>query len=146
MIDTLSPEGRVTAALRSPRRLLVLYDAECALCRRCRSWLEQQETYVELRFLAAGSGEATERLPSLRPWLGEELVVVSERGEAWIGPAAFLVCLWATRDYREWSYRLSGRSLAPLAERFFDLVSSRRRDIARTLEPPCADRRCRHRR
>ena len=37
---SFSPEGRVAAALRSPTRLLVLYDADCALCIRCRHWLE----------------------------------------------------------------------------------------------------------
>ena len=114
MIATsFSPEGRVHAALRSPTRLLVLYDADCALCRRCRRWLEQQPAYVDVEFLGAGEPDAPRELDPLRPWLGNELVVVSERGEAWLGAAAFLVCLWATREYREWSYRLSGPALAP---------------------------------
>lgn len=142
---SFAPEGRVAAALRSPTRLLVLYDEDCALCRRCRHWLEQQATYVDVRFLAAGSDEARS-IAAVRPWLGAELVVVSERGEAWLGAAAFLVCLWATREFREWSYRLSGPALAPLAERFFHLVSTRRTTIARFLGPDeCADGRCRHR-
>lgn len=141
-----TPEGRVAAALRSPSAVTVLYDADCALCIRCRHWLESQATYVDIRFLAAGSAEADERLESLRPWLGRELVVVSERGEVWIGAAAFLVCLWATREYRAWSYRLSGPAFAPLAERFLHSVSSRRRSLSRFVRQDCADGQCRHRR
>ena len=148
MIATsFSPEGRVAAALRSPTRLLVAYDAECALCIRCRHWLETQPTYVDVTFLAAGSPEARADLAALQPWLGAELVVVSDRGEVWLGAAGFLVCLWATRDYREWSYRLSGPALAPLAERFFHMVSSRRSAISQLLGPDeCVGGQCRHRR
>jgi predicted DCC family thiol-disulfide oxidoreductase YuxK len=144
---SFSPEGRVAAALRSPTRLLVLYDADCALCVRCRHWLEQQPTYVDVKFLAAASPAARADLAEVRPWLGVELVVVSDRGEAWLGAAGFLVCLWATRDYREWSYRLSGPAFAPLAERFFHMISSRRSTISWLLGPDeCADGRCKHRR
>jgi len=110
---------------------------------RCRHWLEQQSTYVPLHFIASDSSEAIERYGEHLPWLGYELVVVSERGEAWIGPAAFLVCLWATREYREWSYRLAGPAFAPLAKRFFKFLSSHRRGIARLFEHECTDGSCR---
>jgi hypothetical protein len=109
--------------------------------------MEQQPAYVDVEFLGAGEPDAPRELDPLRPWLGNELVVVSERGEAWLGAAAFLVCLWATREYREWSYRLSGPALAPLAERFFHLISSRRSTISWLIGPDaCASGECRHRR
>lgn len=149
MIATFTPEGRVSAAMRTPGALLVLYDEECELCRRCRHWLEHERSYVPIRFLGAASREATERFGDAVPWLGAELVVVSDRGDTWVGPAAFLVCLWATVRYRDWSYRLSGPAFAPMAESFFHAVSSRRRSIAKLLGPPkdeCVDGRCRHRR
>jgi hypothetical protein len=79
-----------------------------------------------VRLLAAGSPEARRRFGTL-PWLGQELVVADDMGQVWVGPAAFLTCLWATRRYRSWSYRLSGRTLAPMAERFFYLVSKNRK-------------------
>lgn len=123
MNGSLTAAGRVTAAIRSPARLLVLYDAECPLCARCHHWLATQPTWVDLRFAPAGAPEWRRRLGGHLPWLGAELVVVSDRGEAWVGPAAFLMCLWATRDYREWAYRLSGPLLAPLAEQFLDRKS-----------------------
>ncbi len=106
-------------------RLTVLYDENCAVCRRCRDWLAGQRTHVELELLAAGSPAARNRYGSV-PWLGEELVVINERDEVWVGPAAFITCLWATMRYREWSYRLSGPTLAPMAEGFFRAVSKRR--------------------
>jgi predicted DCC family thiol-disulfide oxidoreductase YuxK len=126
-------------------RLTVLYDEECALCRRCRHWLEHQPTYVPLDFLAAGSAAARERYGDV-PWLGAELVVVSDDGDVWAGPAAFLVALWATVGYRSWSFRLSGRALAPLAERFFHVISSNRKRIGAIVgSKECPDGRCHHR-
>jgi hypothetical protein len=70
-------------------------------------------------------------------------VVVGDAGEVWVGPAAFLVCLWALCGWREWSFRLAGPTFAPLAERFFLLVSSRRRAVAALLDHGCADGSCR---
>jgi predicted DCC family thiol-disulfide oxidoreductase YuxK len=113
--------------MREPQTttLTILYDENCALCRRCRDWLAGQPSHVEIELLAAGSPAARSRYGRV-PWLGEELVVVDQEGRAWIGPAAFLICLWATVRYRPWSFRLSGPTFAPLAERFFHIVSSRR--------------------
>jgi len=105
--------------------LTVLYDERCAICRRCRDWLLTQPCLVEVELLPAGSAEARARYGRL-PWLGSELVAIDEQGRAWIGPAAFLTCLWATVRYRSWAYRLSSPTLAPLAERFFWMVSKRR--------------------
>jgi hypothetical protein len=64
---------------------------------------------------------------------------VSDEGDVWVGPAAFLVAMWALADYREWSYRLSGPELAPLAERFFVAISSQRRRIASLFKKPRCD-------
>ena len=125
------------------QRLTVLYDEACPLCVRCRAWLAEQPAFIELAFLPSGSAEARARYGAV-PWLGAELCVVSDAGEVWVGPAAFLRCLWALVDYREWSYRLSGPSFAPLAERFFHALSSRRRRIAAFLERDrCPDGSCR---
>jgi predicted DCC family thiol-disulfide oxidoreductase YuxK len=111
------------------RRLTVLYDAQCPICIRCRDWMSEQPAFVELRFIPCGSPDAKARYGAV-PWLGEELVVVSDDGDVWAGPAAFLLCLWALKDWREWAYRLSGSTLAPLAERFFHAISTRRKRLA----------------
>jgi len=129
----------------APHALLVLYDEQCALCRRCRHWLESQPTHVPLTFLAAGSQLAREQYHDV-PWLGADLVVIDDHGDVWAGAAAFLLCLWATVQYRVWAYRLSGRALAPLAETFFHFISSNRRTIGRVVgSRDCPDGRCRHR-
>jgi predicted DCC family thiol-disulfide oxidoreductase YuxK len=130
------------AAARVPRTLTVLFDPACALCQRSRDWMLRQEAYVTLRFVACSGEEARARYGDI-PWLGDELVVVSDAGEVWAGPAAFLTCLWALVAWREWSYRLSGGAFAPLAERFFRALSSKRRSIAALFDHECADGACR---
>ena len=120
-------------------RLIVLYDERCALCVRCRDWMLSQDALVPLEFLGCRSAEARERYSRFIPWLGDELVVVSDRGEVWVGPAAFIVCLWALDDYREWSHRLAGESFAKVAVKFFATLSKKRRWIAQWLEHPGCD-------
>jgi predicted DCC family thiol-disulfide oxidoreductase YuxK len=130
---------------RSPRALVILFDPSCSLCRRVRDWMLRQESYVELRFLACTGPEARARFGDL-PWLGDELIVVADNGDVWVGPAAFLTCLWALVEWREWSFRLSGPAFAPLAERFFHALSSRRKGIAALLDHDCTDGACHIRR
>jgi len=126
-----------------PNELTVLYDAKCALCVRCHDWLATQETFVPFRFIPCESAQAREAYGAV-PWLGEELVVVSDHGDVWAGPAAFIMALWALREWREWSYRISEPLLAPLAQRFFHAISQNRRKIASFIAPdPCENGACR---
>jgi predicted DCC family thiol-disulfide oxidoreductase YuxK len=134
-------EARV-AGPRSPRALTVLFDPRCALCQRCRAWMLGQASYLPLTFLACTSDEAHRRFGDI-PWLSDELIVVGDGGEVWVGPAAFLICLWALVDWRDWSFRLAAPAFAPLAERFFMFLSSRRRSLAALLDHRCADGHCR---
>ena len=106
-------------------RLTVVYDERCAFCRRCRDWLAAQPCLVEVELLPAGSAEARRRYGSL-PWMGAELVAVDQDGRVWVGPAAFVVCLWATYRYRPWSYVLARPGFSGHTERFFRKVSKRR--------------------
>jgi len=114
-------------------RLTIVYDEHCAVCRRARDWLLTQPTHVPLELIAAGSPAAMGRFKGL-PWLGKELMAADDQGNVWVGPAAFLTALWATRRYRGWSFRMSGERLAPLAESFFRMVSARRHRWARFLD------------
>ena len=122
--------------MQGSQSLTILYDESCALCRRCRDWLLTQPCLVPVQLLAAGSPAARARYGSLGPWLGNELVVVDDKGNAWVGPAAFVTCLWATARYRAASYVLARPALAPLAERFFLFVSKRRDRFARWVDEP----------
>ena len=92
--------------------------------------MEQQPAYVELEFIDCASDEARRRLaghPLVNQLRGAELIAISSRGEVWIGPAAFVACLWALVGWREWSLSLADGALSGLARLFFALVSRQRR-------------------
>ena len=115
-------------------RLTVLYDARCGLCRAARMWLEAQERLIELHFVAAGSDRARRMFPHLsQADLPEELVVVADDGTVYRNGSAWIMCLYALEEYREWSLVLSRPRILPLARRAFAMLSSRRHRIARLL-------------
>jgi predicted DCC family thiol-disulfide oxidoreductase YuxK len=120
-------------AVTGPSSLTVLFDERCTFCLRCRNWLATQPCLVPVKLLAAGSPEAHRRYGTV-PWLRSELVVVDERGRIWVGPPAFLMCLWATARYRSWSFTLSKPGHERHAERFFHYVSRRRSEWGRWLD------------
>ena len=122
----------------TPARLTVIYDEQCELCRRCRHWLATQPTHIELRFLACGDPRVTEIYEDF-PFFRVELMVVTDAGQAWIGPEAFLMCLWATRRWRSTSFRLKGTAFSPLVERFFHALSDNRGTISGMLSTHTCD-------
>jgi predicted DCC family thiol-disulfide oxidoreductase YuxK len=117
-------------------KLTVLYDEQCALCRRARDWLLIQPMRVEMELLAAGSPVARARYGSI-PWVGQELIVVSDDGRVWRDGPAFLVCLWATRRYRSFASRMSAGAFKPMAVAFFNTISKRRGQISALLDDEC---------
>ena len=122
--------------------LTVVYDETCELCRRCRHWLSVQELLIPVDFLAAGSRAARERYEHL-DWYKVELMVVAEDGRAWVGPAAFLMCMWATKRYRRLAHRFRSPALAPMVETFFRGLSSHRSLVSGMLmEHRCDDGNC----
>ena len=54
------------------------------------------------------------------------VLVIDDHGRGWLGPDAFLMCLWATKRWRPMSFRLTGTAFSPLAERFFHTLSANR--------------------
>ena len=123
----------------SPKSLTILYDESCGLCRRARDWLLTQPCRLPVELLPAGAPAVRSRFASVAPWMGRELVVVDERGRAWIGPSAFLMCLWATARYRATSHNLARPSRAPHAERFFRFVSDKRSRFTWSKPPEAED-------
>ena len=109
------------------KRLHVLYDGRCALCRRMRTWLERQPAFVELGYIPLQSKEAILRFPGIETFHPQEqLIVVSDTGDLWRGESAWITILWALREYREWAARLAHPSLRPFARRACALVSQNR--------------------
>ncbi|WP_373682202.1 MULTISPECIES: thiol-disulfide oxidoreductase DCC family protein [Streptomyces] len=97
--------------------LTVLYDARCSLCTFLRDWLGKQAQLVPLRFVPAGSDEARRRFPELdhEATLGE-ITVVGDGGQVYTGAVAWVVTLWALREYRPLAHRLSTPAGARLAK------------------------------
>lgn len=109
------------------RKLCVLYDSSCEFCKRCRRWLEDQPKYLELEFLAADSAQIPRRFPELVGSMSPKaLIVISNEGAVYRGAHAWIMCLYALEDYREWSCRLARPLLLPWAREFFELISSSR--------------------
>ena len=109
------------------KTLYVLFDAECGLCRRCRWWLQCQPAFVELKFLPLQSPEVARRFPGIERFNPrEQLLVISDEGAVYQGPHAWIMCLWALREYREWSQRLASPALLPFARRACELLSDHR--------------------
>lgn len=115
----------------------VLYDARCNLCRTARAWLERQEQAVPLEFLAADSAQARQRYPLLDPAMTlEDLTVVGDGGEVWVGAKAWVVCLWALEGRQAVAQRLSSPALMPRARALVAFVSRHRR-LFGTSGDPC---------
>jgi predicted DCC family thiol-disulfide oxidoreductase YuxK len=109
------------------RRLTVLYDAKCGVCTRAQSWLANQPKFVELTFVPAASQEARCRYPELNHEMTlTELMVISDRGAVYWGAKAWLICLWALREYRAWSLRLATPELLPTARKVVSTISQHR--------------------
>ena len=120
------------------RRVTVLYDASCTLCRTARSWLEGQPQAVPIEFVAAGSPEARERFPFLDPATTlQDLTVVGDRGEVWTGAKAWVVCLWALEGRQALARRLSSPALLPKARSVVSFISRHRKALG-TCEDDCA--------
>lgn len=112
------------------KKLTVLYDYHCGLCQRARRWLEAQPKFLALEFIPAGSDHARFRFPTLSEKV-EELVVVADDGGIYQGDRAWIMCLYALADYREWALRLAAPELLPLARAAFQLISENRIAISR---------------
>jgi predicted DCC family thiol-disulfide oxidoreductase YuxK len=109
------------------RELTVLYDPQCGLCRRAQVWLMSKPRYLELVFVPASSDEARSLYPQLNHSLTlSDLTVISDEGAVYSGSKAWLMCLWALREYREWALRLSSPELLPTVKRVISTISQNR--------------------
>ena len=112
------------------KTLYVMYDSHCGLCTEVRNWLRAQPAYLDLRVMASDSDEARRLFPSLP---NDELAAVSDEGQVWLGDRAFIVCLWALREFRGWARRLASPILRPMARQAFAAVSQNRHSVSGLL-------------
>lgn len=117
------------------KRLTVLYDGTCGFCVECARWLQAQRQTVRLDLVASSSLVARARFPTLvGPDAAEELVVVDDQGGVYRGTHAWIMCLWALREYRSAAVRLARPALLPLARAAFALIARSRRPLSRWLD------------
>ncbi|HYT31844.1 MAG TPA: DCC1-like thiol-disulfide oxidoreductase family protein, partial [Thermoanaerobaculia bacterium] len=126
-------------------KLTVLYDASCGFCVSCRRWMDAQPAYFPIEFLPAGTAAAAEAFPDLaNEEAPAELVAVDSDGAVYRDAHAWIMCLYALREYREWAQFLSRPALLPLARQAFEMLSRNRKEISDKLgllpEPELAAR------
>jgi len=85
-----------------------------------------------MRFLSQSCAAARAEYGSLFPDGPEkQLIVISDDGQVWRDERAWLVCLWALRDYRRLSHRLASPLLRPLTSRSYKWVARHRQSLSR---------------
>lgn len=115
------------------RKLTILYDASCGLCLEVKLWISGRSAYVELEFVASNSVVANKRFPTLAADRPSELIAVDDRGGVYRDDRAWLMVMWALREYRALAERLSSPALRPLARRAWRFISDGRRSISGLL-------------
>ena len=114
--------------------LYVFYDGECGLCRTCRQWLMNQRRYLNLQFIAFQTPEALQLFPTLQEYEpSRQLVVLSDEGGVYLGDEAWIMCLYALVDYRQWAQRMASPLLRPFAKQLCQAISTNRLFISKFL-------------
>lgn len=117
--------------------LTVLYDSQCRMCCRARHWLEEQNQFVALRFAAAGKERARRLFPDLdHEATLKELTVIADSGAVYRGEKAWILCLWALRDYRSMALRMGSPGALWAARHFVETVSRNRHRLSGTGAAP----------
>lgn len=114
--------------------LTIFYDPACGLCCQFREWLGQQALWVPVEFIGYQTAAAEEKFPGIRSIKADkECVVLADDGGWWQGADAWIVCLWATREFRLWSHRLAGPVFRPVLGSVVHLISSNRLTLSRLM-------------
>jgi predicted DCC family thiol-disulfide oxidoreductase YuxK len=122
--------------------LRVLYDGECPFCVRCAAALAAARQRVPLVMIDQHDPVVRARYARV-PGIGRELIVVAADGRFWIGPAAFVVCLWALERWSWSATLLASPLLRGITHAFFTWLSTNRGRIGSMLGmPACTGGHC----
>lgn len=124
--------------------LYVLFDHSCGLCTAAARWLREQPAFIRIITMPATSDRAAAKFPDLdlpRSAPGataagaapEQVIVVTDEGQVYRGPAAWIMCLWALKRYRAWSLMLAQPHWRPRVARIIDGLGRRRLMLSRLL-------------
>jgi predicted DCC family thiol-disulfide oxidoreductase YuxK len=93
-----------------------------------------QRSWIGLSMIPAGSARAKATFPDLEKIArSEDLVVISDAGEVYLNNHAWIMCLYALEEYRDWAIRLASPLLLPLARQAFETLSKNRLALSRWL-------------
>ena len=109
----------------------VYIDERCQLCRNLAGWLTNQPAYLKIEIYQSKDGKTQH--PEISEHFGEELVVINDQGEVFLGAEAWIICLFALKNYREWSVKLSSPILKPLARKAYYLIANNRLTLSSFL-------------
>jgi predicted DCC family thiol-disulfide oxidoreductase YuxK len=116
------------------KSLILFYDEQCAFCRAVKTWLDGQPKYVPIRAVPYTAPEARYRFPTIDNHTpAKEILALADDGALYVGGDAWIICLWATRNYRAWSRRLSTPTLRPMAKRIAAVVAAHRYELSRAI-------------
>lgn len=118
----------------TPKRLFVLFDGRCGLCRRVADWLRDEPTFVRTAYIPYPSRPAIERFPDLfSTGIPEEVLVVTDEGMVYRGEEAWIMCLYATCRWRELSITLAQPGWRPFLRQAMDLLARNRFTLSNLL-------------
>ncbi len=113
------------------KRLYILYDRQCGICRELMAWMKIQPAYLELHLMPSDSPDAMKTFPEFaKPGKPEELIVISDEGAVYRDVQAYIMCLYALEEYREWAMRLASPALLPLARQACRFLSRNRAKLS----------------
>jgi predicted DCC family thiol-disulfide oxidoreductase YuxK len=116
------------------KKLTILYDASCGICRECRDWLKDQPTFLELELIPLQELDLEKRFPGIEKYrIVEQLLVIDDERAVYQGADAWIMALYALREYRELSLRLSHPLLKPLARKAYETVARNRHALSGLL-------------
>jgi predicted DCC family thiol-disulfide oxidoreductase YuxK len=105
--------------------IYILYDAQNEFCLRCRAWLATEPALLPLEFIPYQAPELLAKFEGIQPYLAQNsLLAVTAQGAVYTGPQAFIMCLYALENYRDWAARLSDPALLPYAAQAVGLFAS----------------------
>jgi predicted DCC family thiol-disulfide oxidoreductase YuxK len=116
------------------RKLYVLYDPKCELCCRLKEWLAEQNAWIGLELMPAGSATARKMFPTLDHIASQnDLAVISDEGAVYLNDRAWIMVLYALEEYRDWAARLTHPLLMPLARQAYAALSRNRHFLSRWM-------------
>ena len=115
-------------------KLFVLYDAQCAFCLYWRHWLGEQPTFLPLEFVPFQAPELVARFEGIESFRSDgQLLVVGDDGAVYQGSNAFIMLLFALRNYREWAFRLADPAFIAMAALCFHLLATGRKRFCKWM-------------